>query len=446
MFLKNRYKIENTTGAGVTLNSPDILSIFGIDANEDNTNRNEFGEVIYFICLNHMIQTMAKMPRLLYQESDKGKEVIRNTQWKNILNREPNPIYTASTLWSSVELNRLHHGNAYIYLEKQGKNTYLWVLPSSEVQIYIDDAGIFDNGMGNKCTSKLNPIWYIWNDKRSGKMYSFNANEILHYKTHVSLDGLSGLSVKDILAQQLKSLKYSESYQHSLFKNNLFGGKIILQYTGDLCSSLKTELITEVERYANSVGSGKFLPIPMSVEAKSMDMKLTDADFVELNKLSGLQIAACFGVKPNVLNNYDKSSYSNSETQQLDWYVNSLQPIFKMYSDEDTRKLLSPKEKQSQYFEIDKNILFELNKETQMNILAKGINNFMYTPNEAREILSLPYDNDPNANKLFGNGNLIAIDVAGQGANYKDVSKDTTNNSNNSDSKGGEEDSGQQQN
>lgn len=419
MFLKNRYKVQNSSPiSGVSLNSPDILSIFGINPDDDNTNRNEFGEIIYFICLNHLIQTMAKMPRVLYQESDKGKEIIRDTPWKNVLNREPNPIYTASTLWASVELNRLHHGNAYVYVETQGRNNYLWVLPSSEVQIYIDDAGIFDEGVSSKAKSRYNPIWYVWNDSRSGKMYSFNANEILHYKTHVSIDGLSGLSVKDILYQQLKSLKYSESYQHSLFKNNLFGGKIILQYTGNMNDELKTELITEVEHYANSVGTGKFLPLPLSVEAKSMDMKLTDADYVELNKLSALQIAACFGIKPNILNNYDKSSYTNSETQQLDFYVNSLQPIFKMYSDEDTRKLLSSKQKQSQYLEIDKNILFELNKQTQMEILAKAINNFMMTANEAREQLGLPYIDDPNADKLFGNGNLIAIDVAGQGANY----------------------------
>ncbi|MGC7873911.1 phage portal protein, partial [Desulfosporosinus sp. SYSU MS00001] len=232
-------------------------------------------------------------------------------------------------------------------------------------------------------------------------------------------DGISGLSVRNILKVQIDSLKYSENYQGNLFKNNMFGGKVILQYTGELTKNAKDTLITETERYANSVGSGKFLPMPLGITATNLDMKLTDADFVELNKLSALQLAACFGIKPNILNDYSKSSYSNSETQQLDFYVNSLQPIFKMYNDEMTRSLLDTIQKLKYFFiEIDKEKLFELDKKTLMEIVKDGVNNFLITPNEGREKLGYSYYNDDNANKLYGNGNLIELSKAAQGLNY----------------------------
>ena len=54
-----------------------------------------------------------------------------------------------------------------------------------------------------------------------------------------------------------------------------------------------------------------------------LDIKLTDSQFFELKKYTALQIAAAFGVKPNQINNYDKSSYSNSEMQQLSFYVDT---------------------------------------------------------------------------------------------------------------------------
>ncbi|QLY82238.1 phage portal protein [Clostridium intestinale] len=414
--LKERYNIRNETA--YSLNDENFLKLLGLDIN--TIAKSKYGETIYFICLNHLIQTSAKMYRFLYQDTkEKGKEKIKDDLLNYTLNREPNPIYTASTLWASVELNRLHNGNAYVYIEKTDSRTFLWLLPSDNMQIYIDNEGIFNEDKNKTVISNSNPIWYIWTDNKTGKRYTFNADEIMHFKTHLSEDGLTGLSVKDILKTQINSLSYSENFQGNLFKNNMFGGKVILQYTGDLNTKAKDSLIIETERYANSVGSGKFLPIPLGITATNLDMKLTDADFVELNKLSALQLAACFGIKPNILNDYSKSSYSNSETQQLDFYVNSLQPIFKMYNDENTKKLLTTTQKgQHFYIEIDKESLFELDKKTQMEIVKDGINNFLITPNEGREKLGYSYYNDESANKLFGNGNLIELSKAGQGANY----------------------------
>lgn len=69
-------------------------------------------------------------------------------------------------------------------------------------------------------------------------------------------------------------------------------------------------------------------------------MKLSDAEFFENSKLSALQLAAAFGIKPNIINDYSKSSYSNSETQQLDFYVNTLQPVLQHTEQEITYKLL----------------------------------------------------------------------------------------------------------
>jgi hypothetical protein len=48
-----------------------------------------------------------------------------------------------------------------------------------------------------------------------------------------------------------------------------------------------------------------------------------------------------------------------------------------------------------------------------MTVLQKGANNFMYTINEAREELGLPYINNEKANELIGNGNYIPLSKLG---------------------------------
>jgi HK97 family phage portal protein len=421
-FMQNRF-FQPKNETIWTANDERLLNLIGITGG--TLGDPEFGETIYFIALNHLAQTMSKLSRYQYQTTkEKGRERIYESEWMNVINLEPNPLYTASTLWASVELNRLHTGNGYVYIEESGTGQKaLWVLPSHEVQVYIDDAGIFDKLENGEARNKgQNVIWYIWNDGRSKKRFAFASYEILHYKTHISLDGITGLATKDILTLQIESLKKSEEYQNKLFASNMFGGKVLLNYTGDMNNNAKDVLIKNTERYANSVGSGKFIPLPSAIEAKLMDMKLADAEFVDLNKLNGLQLAACFGIKPNIINDYSKSSHSNSETQQLDFYVNSLQPIFKMYNDETTRKLLSiQQKKENMCLEIDKEALFELDKKTQMEIMAKGVNNFIVSPNEAREKVGLSHWPEKSADKLYGNGNLISIENAGNGQNYKGV-------------------------
>lgn len=152
-----------------------------------------------------------------------------------------------------------------------------------------------------------------------------------------------------------------------------------------------------------------------------LDMKLTDAQFFENNKISALQLASAFGIKPNVINDYSKSSYSNSETQQLDFYVNTLQPLFKSYEQEMTSKLLRVDEQQNgMRLCINEKILFKMDSKTQSEVLTSYLTNFAMTVNEVREELDLPYISAENGgDKLIGNGNAITLDKAG--VQYKDT-------------------------
>jgi len=404
-FLRNRLKIKNDTA--FTLNDPNVSDFFrnmGLDVT-DMSGSSELSEVVYFTCLKHLSETVSKMPWVKRTYSEKtGKEKINDSELDILLNLRPNPLYTASIFWGSVELNKLHYGNAYAYVEtRNGKPSALWLLPSNEVQIWRDDGGIF----GEK-----NAIWFVWLDSLTGKTYKFMQDEILHFKTSMTFNGIVGMPVKDILRTQIQTNMYAEGFLKKLYENNMFGGKVILNYTGDLNSTAERSLASKIESYSATQGSGKFIPLPLGITATLLDMKLSDAQFFENNKLNALQIAAAFGIKPNVINNYEKSSYSNSETQQLDFYVNTLQPSFKAYSQEVSYKLLPNFELKKGYrLEINEKILFKMDSKTQAEVYAKYLNNFVMTPNEVREELDLPFHD--GASELIGNGNYIKIGQIG---------------------------------
>ena len=375
--------------------------------NENPELTSDMAEIIYFICLKHLSETIAKMPwdKVIVTET-KGKEKLFDSSADRLLNIRPNPYMNALTFWQTVELNRLHYGNAYIYIEtdsREGKIKNLWQLPSENVEIWVDNAGYF---------KEENAVWYVWTDRQTGKRWKFSKDEILHFKTHVSFDGMAGQPVRNILRNQMNMQKNAAGFLRKLYKQNMFGSKVIIHYTGDLEDKKAKRLVDSLESFSTESKSGKFIPLPFGVSAQPLDMKLSDAQFFENNKLTALQLAAAFGIKPNIVNDYSKSSYSNSQTQQVDFYVNTLQPLFSGYEQEMSYKLLTEEELEKGIrYRINEKILFKMDSKTQAEVSTKLVGNFIMTPNEAREEMGLPYVE--GGDKLLGNGNYIDLEKVG---------------------------------
>ncbi|WP_432408631.1 phage portal protein [Wukongibacter sp. M2B1] len=382
-----------------TLDDVNALSFLGIT--EDSS-----WDITYFTCLKTLCEIMGKLDIKKYKiDSIKGKERVYDEELNYLLNIEPNPYYTASTLKQSIELQRNHYGNSYAYIERErGKIKHLWVLPSSEVSTWYDNAGIL---------GKKNAIWYVWQDGRSGKQYTFNMKEIIHLKSSITWDGIVGKAIKDIIATNIDTAKYGQDYLNKLYKGNMQSSKILLQYTGNLDTKGQKELIQQMENFSTNVGTGTFLPLPLGLSAVPLGNKLVDTEFSVLRQANALQIASAFGIPPNFLNDLTKSSYANSITQQQSLMINTMQPIFTAYGQEYTRKLIPFREKGKTILEVDTKALFKLNPIEQMEVLQKGSQSFAFTVNEMREELGLPYLNDEKANIPIGNGNAISLDLVG---------------------------------
>lgn len=417
MQMTNKIKqfFNKVTRKDIGLNDLALRNISrGLDTS-DIENSADYAEIIYFTCLKHLSETMGKMPwekRQITQK--KGREKIFDARLDLLLNVRPNPYVTASQFWATTELNKIHYGNAYIYIETDKKTGYpkaLWQLPAREMEVWVDNAGILDSN---------DAIWYIWTDIRTSKRYSFAKEEILHFKSQFTFDGLVGMPVKDILRTQINTNKHAEGFLNKFYKSGMFGSKVAVYYTGTLDKKKEIELVQGLESFSSRTTNGKFIPIPLGWQAQMLDMKLVDAQFFENNRISALQLAGAFGIKPNVINDYSKSSYSNSESQQLDFYVNTLQPLFKSYEQEMTSKLLRTDEQlKGVRLCINEKILFKMDSKTQSEVLTSYLTNFGMTVNEVREELDLPYIDD--GNKLLGNGNAITLEKAGEQYNIESV-------------------------
>lgn len=400
-------RIANMIKRSIGLNDNEFLEWLGIDK---RINKESLSEVTYYVCLRILAETISKMPLKLYQTTDKGNIKAENAAYIKLATR-PNDIMTPSSFWSAVVYNEKHYGNAYVWIrhkfvrKKYGGDNVIdfWIMPTQSVDVLIDDKGIF-GGKGD--------IYYRYCDKYSGETYVFKSKDVLHFKNSFSFDGILGKSVRENLKNTLQGGINSQEFMEKLYKNGMTAS-MALNYTGDIDDKAMKKLRAKYEEYTSGAkNAGRIVPVPLGFKLEPLNVKLTDAQFFELKKYSSLQIAAAFGIKPNQINNYDKSSYSNSEMQQMAYYVDTALFNIKNYEEELNYKLLSDGEIEKGYFfKFNEKVILRVDSKSQAEILSKYVNNGIYTPNEARSVLDLP--NEEGGDTLIVNGNYIPITMVG---------------------------------
>ena len=395
------------TGGVRTLNSQSFLESLGL-----RRKRKPTSEVTYFTCLKMLSETLAKMPVKYYQKTDRGIVEAEQTETSKLLTKRPNPFMTPTVFWNTVEMNRNHYGNAYVYMRKKFiRQRYggefriidLWVMQSNCVQIVVDDTGIFA-GVGR--------LWYVYTDPTSGRQYVFSTDEVMHFKTSFSFDGITGLPVQQILKDTVSGASASQEFMNGMYESGLTA-KATLEYTGELNEGAKTALRQSFEEFGSGAKNvGKILPVPLGMKLTPLDIKLTDSQFFELKKYTALQIAAAFGVKPNQINDYSKSSYANSELQQLSFYVDTELFIIKQYEEEINYKMTTEEEQESGfYYKYNEKVLFRTDSKTQMEYLKNGVGGSIIKPNEARRKLDMP--DAAGGDELLANGSIVPLTMAG---------------------------------
>ena len=393
----------------------------GID--DDITTPKALAETTYFTCLKVLSETMGKMPLKLYKEDTTGGRVRADAM--DVLLYRPNSVMTPSTFWSTMEANCQHYGNAYAWIQrdyskglKTGKiqTKAYWIMKSDCVTVYMDDAGVFgDRGR----------LYYQYSNPQNGETAVFRQEDVLHIKNWLSWDGVMGLSVREILKSTIQGAGYSQRYLEKLYKSGLTASSV-LQYTGDLDEKLRTQLQKKYnELLTGAENAGKVVALPIGMKLEPLTYTLADAQYMELKKYSALQIAAAFGVKPNQINDYEKSSYSNSESQQLSFLIDTMMYRLNQYEQEINYKCLTDKQRAEGFvYKFNEKVLLRANMETQMQSITSAVQNGIYTPNEGRHLLDLP--SKDGGDVLIVNGNYVPLTDVGAAYNIGKEGKDDT--------------------
>lgn len=393
-------------------NLAELLDFLGISS---NLRDDALKEATYFACMKVLSESIGKIPiKIMQHTRQTGTLARREHRYYRVLNERPNPYMTATTFWAMMELWRNHYGNAFAWIdERDPQHPKLWPMHPKDTQIYFDNA----------CRLADAPdVYYRYSI--GGQSFVIVSAEVLHFKNFLTKDGVTGIPTREQISGVIDGGCKAQKMLNKLYESGMTA-KAVLQYTGGLNDANVEALKKGIQEYAagkDKSGTGGIIPIPMGFTLTPLNIKLTDSQFLELKQYSALQIAAAFGIKPDQIGDYTKSSYSSSEAQQISFLVDTMLFIIKQYEEEISEKLLTPDERGEGYMaKFNSRVLMRVDQFTQIQTISTAIGNFLYMPNEGREFLDMPAVD--GGDRLIGNGSTIPLDMIG--AQYQNGSGGT---------------------
>ena len=397
-----RRKSATTVSDSQTMTLQQLVDFLGISG----TDSSELSEATYYACMKVLAESVGKLPlKLQKTTSAHGVQPQREHRYYRMLAERPNRYMGASTFWSLMEFCRNHYGNGYAYINASDpKKPQLWPLDPSCMKVVYDDA----------CAIQSEPNVYYYYSTKKGQCVLL-AEELLHFKSFQTVDGLVGVPVRDQLAATIKGNNKAQQLINKMYENGMTG-KAVLHYTSNIKDESVEALTKGIQKYMNgemkSKGVENLIPLPLGLSITPLNMKLTDSQFFEIKQYSALQIASAFGVRPYQIGDYTKTSYSSAEAQQLSFLIDTLLFILKGYEEEVGYKLLTDKEAAvGLHAKFNTGVLLRADQRTQIETLSTAVNSFLLTPNEAREMLDKPAK--PGGDELLGNGASIPVQYTG---------------------------------
>ena len=399
---------EDDTGTKTNIFS--ISKINSFFDNERYRGASDLSEITYFVCIKILSESLGKLNNKVYRRTSDGV-TPSNHYLNNLIGLRPNPYMSAATYNATIEFYRNHFGNAFVWIQREMKKDGrmyvkgLYPLNPENTTVLIDSKGLF---------GEAGHVFIKYIDSQSQKISLFDYEDVLHYRSStMSRDGFSGAAIRDILHTTIDSKKEADNLNKNIYRNGVTG-KAVLEYIGDLNKSAEQKLIKKIEEYATGEKNhGKIIPLPLGMKITPLNINLENIQFLEIKKFTALEVASAFGIKPNQLNNYEKSSYSNSESQNLSFYVDTLLYILNSYEQEDSYKLLSTYEREEGYF-LKRNVkgILRCDFKSQIDSLVRGVNSGIYKINEARKELDLSKVDGGDTNIV--NGTYIPLKDAGK--------------------------------
>jgi len=374
-----------------------LISKFKITQGETTTELDRFTDYLKFTSNNFnlslaenistvytsckiLAEDVGSFPLNIYENTDDGGKVVVKDDYRySLLHYNPNAYTSSNTFFSTLEYIRNLKGNsfAFIHRNKKGLVTNLEILhPSHIVGFNI----------------KNNELYYKYQENENSKEIIINANDILHFKS-LSNDGIWGINPIEKLRMNLSTTYKAFTTIDKFYDNNATSPKALRTIVpeGINPKEWQNKVADFTAKYGGFNNAGKVVTLPPFTELQDITLNFADAEFIATIRFNADQIASLYRVPPHLVGNFESSKFNNLEQLQLNYKINTIRPILRMYRQEMESKLLTTEERiKGISIEFNTNALVETDAKTRIDNMKNLFGMGSMTPNQICKMEGFP--------------------------------------------------------
>ncbi len=354
-----------------------------------------------YTAIKILSEAISRVPIHIYDNSDsKGKIKDKGHYLYPILHYAPNPYTNSQTFFSTLEVHRNLRGNAFARIVRNQQTGAIKQLEIINPDTFVD-YDILDN-----------QLYYRFKEAGS-KSVAINSNEILHFRM-LSKDGILGVNPIEALRLNLATSFDAMKSIESFYENNAASPKAIKSTASGVNQKAMLAALKEFKAdFSGASKAGKIIPLPPNTELQELKLNFADAQFIGTIKFNADQIASLYGIPPHLVGNFEASKFNNVEQLQLNFKVNTVAAIARMYRQELEFKLLTDKERaEGKSVEFTLQGLVETDHKTRIEGHRVLANIGVVSPNDVAKIEGFKtFDGGDNH---FIQTNLMAIEDINQ--------------------------------
>ena len=341
--------------------------------------------------VNLIARNISVMPfRVCRREADGYLAPQPDHPVSRLIGDEPNPNMTAIDLWSTVVMNLLLWGNAYVEIRRSqsGAVDSLWPWPSAFVYPQWD--------------YEMDSLRYRLTGAAGGEGW-MDAEDMMHFR----LMGNGYVGYSPIMASQPTLQEYFLAQNYGLrMYNNRAMPSTILEYPEMLPDDQKAKYADQLsDRYAGPDKTHGVMVLDRGLSLKEVALPAGDKTYLESKRMSEADIATLYGLAPYLLGNAQQSSYNANEQGHRELHTMALLPNMRILEHGVDKRLLTDPAERSKH---DPQHVLEMSvKERDDNIRANVLHG-LTTLNEGRAARGdRPYDR--GGEEPFVLANMIPI-------------------------------------
>ena len=368
----NRKKAEERSleNPSVPISDENIIKFFGLDSvSESGVLVNEetaLGVPAVWAAVNFIAGTIAGLPLHVYRKTDEGKERVKGGL-ATILHDAVSPEMS-SFEWRKYSFERtLTSGRGVSFIERNAMGRVINIWPLNPKSIKVIARG------GRK--------FYEYTE--GNRTITYSASDVIDIPFMLASDMVTAYSPINKCADAIGLSIAATNYGSKFFKN---GGVPHFALIGNFqtAAGMKraSEDLQSAVIKANQEGRTA-LTVPKDHELKQLGTDPDKTQLTELKKFSIEEIARIYSIPPTFLQDLSNGTFSNTEQQDLHFVKHTIKRWVEQFEQELNLKLFG-RSNNSQYVEFNLDGLLRGDFATRMEGYAKGIQNAVLTPNEAR--------------------------------------------------------------